>query len=69
VPLPVKPLSGRPLFATAADAELYVSLPDIEQRLERAVDRGLNTLIIGDRGSGKTTRSISTGRSRAASWT
>ena len=53
--MPVKPLSGRPLFATAADAELYVSLPDIEQRLERAVDRGLNTLILGDRGSGKTT--------------
>src|SRR4051812_35631832 len=55
MPLPVKPLSGRPLFATAADAELYVALPEIEQRLERAVERGLNTLILGDRGSGKTT--------------
>jgi type IV secretory pathway ATPase VirB11/archaellum biosynthesis ATPase len=54
-PLPVKPLSGRPLFATAADAELYVSLPDVERRLERAVERGLNALILGDRGSGKTT--------------
>jgi DNA-binding transcriptional ArsR family regulator len=52
---PVKPLSGRPLFATAADAEFYVSLPDVERRLERSVDRQLNTLILGDRGSGKTT--------------
>ena len=55
MPLPVKPLSGRPLFATAADSELYVSLPEVEQRLGRAVERGLNTLILGDRGSGKTT--------------
>jgi DNA-binding transcriptional ArsR family regulator len=52
---PTNPLSGRPLFATAADAELYVPLRDVELRLERAVDRGLNTLILGDRGSGKTT--------------
>jgi DNA-binding transcriptional ArsR family regulator len=50
----VKPLSGRPLFATAADSELYVSLTDVERRLGRAVERGLNTLILGDRGSGKT---------------
>ena len=50
-----KPLSGRPLFATAADADLYVPLPDIEQRLQRSIQRGLNTLILGERGSGKTT--------------
>ena len=55
MPSPVKPLSGRPLFATAVDAELYVPLRDVEERLERAVGRGLNTLILGDRGSGKTT--------------
>jgi DNA-binding transcriptional ArsR family regulator len=49
-----KLLSGRPLYATAVDAELYVALPDVADRVERSLRRELNTLVIGERGSGKT---------------
>lgn len=50
-----KPLSGRPLFATAADRQLYVSRPQVEERVRRAVERELNALVVADRGAGKTT--------------
>lgn len=32
-----------------------MSLPDVEQRIERAAARGLNALVVGERGGGKTT--------------
>jgi hypothetical protein len=50
----LKPLSGRPLYANAADQRLYVPREDVEARIERSLDRQLNTLMIGERGSGKT---------------
>src|SRR4051794_8045564 len=50
-----KPLSGRPLYANAADDRLYVPRSDVEARIERSIERQLNTLLIGERGAGKTT--------------
>src|SRR5688572_21473398 len=49
-----KSLSGRPLYATAADASLYVPPDDILERVERSIARELNTLVLGEHGSGKT---------------
>lgn len=46
-------ISGRPLLATRVDAPLYVGR-GIEAKIITAARRGLNTLIIGDAGSGKT---------------
>jgi DNA-binding transcriptional ArsR family regulator len=50
----VRPLSGRPLYATATDDRLYVPRSDVEARIERSIERQLNTLLIGERGAGKT---------------
>jgi energy-coupling factor transporter ATP-binding protein EcfA2 len=50
-----KPLSGRPLYANAADERLYVPRSDVEARIERSIERDLNTLLLGERGAGKTT--------------
>jgi energy-coupling factor transporter ATP-binding protein EcfA2 len=49
-----RPLSGRPLYANAADNRLYVEQEDVDRRVERAIDRGLNVLVSGERGAGKT---------------
>lgn len=49
-----KPLSGRPLYASAADDRLYVARRDVEALIERSLERELNTLLIGERGAGKT---------------
>ena len=47
-------LSQRPLLATAADAALFVDREPELTKLRRAVELGLNTLLLGERGSGKT---------------
>jgi Cdc6-like AAA superfamily ATPase len=46
-------LSGRPLLETAADARLYVER-GVDSDLERYALAGLNTMLVGDRGEGKT---------------
>src|SRR3954447_15321022 len=46
-------LNNRPLLGTIADRDLFVP-PRIMPRLGAAVDRGLNVLVLGPRGSGKT---------------
>lgn len=51
--MPAKLLSGRPLYATAADAELFVPCEDVVDRIERSIERELNTLVVGARGAGK----------------
>jgi energy-coupling factor transporter ATP-binding protein EcfA2 len=48
-------LNGRPLLDTRLDQSLYVARPDVEEPLTGAVARGLNALLLGPRGSGKTT--------------
>lgn len=58
-------LSQRPLTASAADAALFVDRSSELQRLGRAVDLGLNSLVIGDRGSGRTSLLHRFGRSLA----
>jgi hypothetical protein len=45
--------SGRPLYDTAADGELFV-MPPAWDPIVRAIDRGLNVMVTGSRGSGKT---------------
>ena len=47
-------LSGRPLLDTRADAALYVDRAAELARLSWSVDEGLNALVAGDPGSGKT---------------
>jgi hypothetical protein len=47
-------LRNRPLQDTLVDAELYVER-DEARRLRAALDHGLNTIILGPRGYGKTT--------------
>jgi hypothetical protein len=47
-------LSGRPLLDTKADAALFVDRRAELDRLDRAVDEGLNVLVSGVRGIGKT---------------
>ncbi len=45
---------ARPLFDNAADAQLFVA-PPIWPRLVKALERKLNVMVTGARGSGKTT--------------
>lgn len=47
-------LDNRPLLGTAADEPLFVAPPELE-RLEKAVARDLNVLVLGAPGAGKTT--------------
>lgn len=47
-------VSQRPLRGTAVDAELYVDRAAELERLSRSVRLGLNSLVLGERGSGKT---------------
>ncbi|HVF04275.1 MAG TPA: ATP-binding protein [Frankiaceae bacterium] len=47
-------VSGRPLLDTRADARLFVDREDELAALHRAVDAGLNSMVLGARGSGKT---------------
>ncbi len=46
-------LQGRPLYDNPADAKYYVAPPEWDAVI-RALDRGNNTLICGERGAGKT---------------
>lgn len=48
-------LQARPLLDTARDAALFVDVGGCLERVERALDRHLNVLVHGERGSGKTT--------------
>lgn len=48
-------LSGRPLLDTAPDHELFAGRDDELARLIDLADRGVNVLLIGERGAGKTT--------------
>jgi energy-coupling factor transporter ATP-binding protein EcfA2 len=48
-------LRGRPLLDTASDQALYVGRDSEEERLEAALGRALNALVVGARGAGKTT--------------
>lgn len=47
-------LSQRPLQATAADAVLFVDRAAELEKLARAVRHGFNSLVLGERGVGKT---------------
>ena len=57
MPTPAGPssLHGRPLLDSRADMALYLARPHLESRLDAAVDRGLNVLVTGPRGGGRTT--------------
>ena len=46
-------LQGRPLYDSPADAKYYVVPPEWDAVI-RALDRGNNTLVCGERGAGKT---------------
>lgn len=47
-------ISQRPLQATAVDAAMFVDRAVEVEKLTRAVRHGFNSLVLGDRGSGKT---------------
>lgn len=47
-------MSGRPLLDNPADYGLFVGRADALQRIERSLRSGLNCLVVGDPGSGKT---------------
>src|SRR5665811_323417 len=47
-------LSGRPLLDTRPDHELFVDRVDEITRIRAALGQGLNCLVVGERGSGKT---------------
>ena len=47
-------LSGRPLLDTRPDNELFVDRADELGRIRAALEQGLNCLVGGERGSGKT---------------
>lgn len=47
-------INGRPLLDTKADQRLYVHRPQDEDAVRSAIRRSLNTLVLGRRGSGKT---------------
>ncbi len=47
-------ISQRPLQPTAADAALFVDRASELERLTRSVRHGFNSLVLGERGSGKT---------------
>lgn len=46
-------LAGRPLYDNLADSQLFVMPPQWDE-VVRAIDRNLNVLVAGPRGSGKT---------------
>jgi energy-coupling factor transporter ATP-binding protein EcfA2 len=46
-------LSGRPLIDTTVDRGLYSPRPE-HDLIRRSAEQGLNALVVGDRGSGKT---------------
>jgi Cdc6-like AAA superfamily ATPase len=46
-------LSGRPILPTRVDQSLYVAR-DADMRVQQALGQGLNVLVLGDAGSGKT---------------
>lgn len=48
-------LSGRPLLDTEPDQRLFAGRVDELERLVALVERGANALVVGERGSGKTT--------------
>ncbi len=47
-------LSGRPLLATKSDSELFVGRAEVLERIAKAVALRFNVLLLGERGSGKT---------------
>lgn len=47
-------LSGRPLLDTAPDAKLYIDRGRLLERVSGAAEDGLNVLVLGERGAGKT---------------
>ncbi|MGH3368580.1 MAG: AAA family ATPase [Nocardioidaceae bacterium] len=47
-------ISQRPLQASAADAELFVNRAAELEKLSRAVRHGFNSMVLGERGVGKT---------------
>ena len=47
-------LSGRPLLDTRPDHVLFVDRVDEMSRVRAALNQGLNCLVVGERGSGKT---------------
>jgi hypothetical protein len=47
-------LSNRPLLPSGADRKLYVEREAVDGPLDRALSRGRNTLVHGERGSGRT---------------
>src|SRR5680860_1828598 len=47
-------LSGRPLLDTRPDHELFVDRVEEIARIRAALGQGLNCLVVGERGSGKT---------------
>jgi len=47
-------LSNRPLLPSAVDAALFVDRGGLVGRIERALARDLNVLLVGDWGSGRT---------------
>ena len=48
------PLSSRPLLGSTADMALLVGREEITADLERALDRSLNVLVVGEHGAGRT---------------
>jgi len=47
-------LNGRPLLDNALDGQLFVGREDLTEHALRAVRQGVNVLLLGPRGSGKT---------------
>ena len=47
-------LSGRPLLDTRGDAALFVDPTGVDEAVDRATCNGLNVLLTGARGAGKT---------------
>jgi energy-coupling factor transporter ATP-binding protein EcfA2 len=47
-------LSGRPLLDNAADQALFVGRDELLRKIDRSLRSGLNCLVFGDPGSGKT---------------
>jgi GTPase SAR1 family protein len=47
-------MSGRPLLDTRPDHELFVDRVDEMDRVRAGLSQGLNCLVVGERGSGKT---------------
>ena len=48
-------LSGRPLIATAHDAPFFVDRVEEVRAARESLEAGINVLLLGERGSGKTT--------------